>query len=73
MYLKRSFGEYLPEQWHSVPTKPVPVYVQAIEGFARAVRQGQCLPIDAKAARQVLKIVLAIYRSAAEQRTITIS
>jgi predicted dehydrogenase len=73
MYLKRSFGEYQLEQWHSVPTNPVPVYARAIEDFVQAVQRGQCVPIDAKAARQVLAIVLAIYRSAAEQRTIMVS
>jgi predicted dehydrogenase len=73
MYLKRAFREYEPGQWHSLPTKPVPVYARAIEDFARAVKQGLWAPIDAKAARQVLAIVLAIYRSAAEQRTITIA
>ena len=73
MYLKRSFREYDPGQWYSLPTKPVPVYARAIEDFVRAVQKGQCPPVDAIAAGQVLAIVLAIYQSAAEQRMITIS
>jgi predicted dehydrogenase len=73
IYVKRTLGEFTPEQWHSIPTEPVPVYQRAIEEFARAVQSGDCASIDAQAARQVLAIVLAIYRSAAEKRTITIS
>ena len=26
IYLKRTLGEFTPEQWHSIPTEPVPVY-----------------------------------------------
>ena len=73
IYLKKTFGEYAAEQWHSIPTMPVPVYERAIEDFARAVQSGQCAPIDARAARQVLSVVLAIYQSAVEKRTVTIS
>jgi predicted dehydrogenase len=73
IYLKQPRGEYASGRWHSIPTKPVPVYERAIEDFARAVQAGQCAPIDAKAARQVLAVVLAIYQSAAEKRKITIS
>jgi predicted dehydrogenase len=53
--------------------EPVPVYQRAIEDFAQAVQQNQCVPIDAYAARRVLAVVLAIYRSAAEKRTIPIT
>ena len=73
IYLKQPFREYAAGQWHSVSTQSVPVYERAIEEFARAVRSGQCPPIDAHAARQVLSVVLAIYEAAAEKRTITIS
>jgi predicted dehydrogenase len=73
IYLKRAFGEYIPDQWHSIPMGPVPVYRRAIDDFVQAIQTNQCLPIDAQAARQVLAIVLAIYQSAAEKRTITIS
>jgi predicted dehydrogenase len=73
VYLKQPFGEYAAEQWHAIPTQPVSLYERAIEEFARAVHSAQCAPIDAQAARQVLSIVLAIYQSAVEKRTITIS
>ena len=73
IYLKQPWGEYAAGQWHSVPVKPVPVYERAIEEFARAVQSSQCPPIDGRAARRVLSIVLGIYQSAVEKRTITIS
>ena len=73
IYFKRSMGEFSAQQWHSISTQPVPVYQRAIEDFVQAVQSNQCAPIDAHAARQVLAIVLAIYQSAAEKRTITIS
>jgi predicted dehydrogenase len=72
IYLRRAVGEFTPGQWHTIPTEPISVYQQAIEDFARAVQAKQCVPIDAHAARRVLAIVLAIYRSAVEKRTITI-
>jgi predicted dehydrogenase len=73
IYLKRADSELAAEQWHSLPVQPVQVHERAIADFARAVQSGQCAPIDAQAARQVLSIVLAIYQSAAEKKTITIS
>jgi len=73
IYLKQAWRDFTAGQWHSIPTQPVPVYQRAVEDFARAVRSGQCTPIDAGAARQVLAVVLAIYQSAAEHRTVTIS
>jgi predicted dehydrogenase len=73
LYLKREWGKFTAGQWHTVPTKPVPVYQCAIEAFAQAVQSSQCAPINGQAARQVLAVVLAIYQSAAERRTISIS
>src|SRR5215213_4461661 len=72
IYLKRTWGNFAAEQWHSIPTEPVPVYQRAIDDFVQAVQSKQCAPIDARAARQVLAVVLAIYQSAAEKRTIPI-
>lgn len=72
IYLKRPMGDFVQEQWHSIPMESVPVYRRAIEDFAQAVRSNRCAPIDAQAARQVLSVVLAIYQSAVENRTITI-
>lgn len=73
MYLRRAWNEFKAEQWHSVLFQPVPVYQRAVEDFVQAVRTGGCVPISAQDARQVLAVVLAIYQSAAEKRTITIS
>ena len=73
IYLKRAWRDFTAEQWHFIPTEPAPVYQRAIEEFAQAVQSKGCVPIDAQNARQVLAVVLAIYRSAAEQRTIKIS
>jgi UDP-N-acetyl-2-amino-2-deoxyglucuronate dehydrogenase len=73
IYLKRAWGEFTSEQWHSIRTEPVPVYQRAVEDFAKAVQSRGCVSIDAQDAQQVLAVVLAIYQSAAENRTITIS
>lgn len=72
VYLKAPWGEFTDRQWHSIPMEPVPVYKRAVEDFVKAVQLGECVPIDAQAARQVLAVILAIYQSAAEQRTISI-
>jgi predicted dehydrogenase len=73
VYLRREWSEFTAEQWHSIPLEPVLVYQRAIEDFAKAVGTKGCVPISAQDARQVLAVVLAIYQSAAERRTITIS
>ncbi len=72
IYLKRPTGRFNSEEWHTIHMEPVPVFSCAIDDFVRAVQSNQCVPIDAWAARQVLSVVLAMYRSAAEKRTITI-
>ena len=73
IYLRRSWGEFSAGQWHSIPTESVPVYGRAVEDFARAVRTDGRAPVSARDARRVLAVVLGIYQSAAERRTITIS
>ena len=73
IYLKRAWGNFIAKQWHSIPTEPVSVYKMAIEEFAQAVQSGGSAPIDARAARRVLAVVLAIYQSAAQKTMITIS
>jgi predicted dehydrogenase len=73
IYLKRPYNQFSSEQWHSISTEPISVYQQAIEEYAKALRSGGCIPIDAQAARQVLAVVLAIYQSATEKKSITIS
>jgi UDP-N-acetyl-2-amino-2-deoxyglucuronate dehydrogenase len=73
IYLKRPWGEFTSGQWHSIPTESVSVYQRAVEAFAQAVQSGQCAPINGRAARYVLSVVRAIYQSAAERRTVSIS
>ena len=72
VYLKRDWGDLSAGQWHSIPMESVPVYLQALEGFAQAVQMGECAPINAQDARNVLAVVLAMYRSAVERKTISI-
>ena len=73
VYLKRSWRDLAACQWHSIAMEPVPVYRLAVDDFARAVKSRERVPIDAQAARRVLAVVLAIYQSAAERRSITVS
>jgi predicted dehydrogenase len=73
IYLKRPYKQFTPGEWHSISLEPVPVYQRAIEDYAKAIQSGDCVPVDAHAARMVLSVVLAIYQSSAERRTIFIS
>ncbi|HLO18468.1 MAG TPA: Gfo/Idh/MocA family oxidoreductase [Anaerolineales bacterium] len=73
IYLNRPYDQFSAKQWHSISIEPVSVYQRAIEEYAKALQSGGCVPIDAQAARRVLAVVLAIYQSAAEKRTITIA
>jgi predicted dehydrogenase len=72
VYLKQAWGDLSAEKWHSIPMESVPVYRQALEGFAQAVQLGECAPINARDARNVLAVVLAMYRSAVDRKTISI-
>ena len=72
LYVQQDWGEFSARMWHSIPMESVPVYRRALEGFAQAVQLGECAPINAQAARNVLAVVLAIYRSAVERRTISL-
>jgi predicted dehydrogenase len=73
IYVKRTWDDFAAGQWHSIPLEPVPVYRRAIEGFAKSIQSKGCAPIDGIAARSVLAVILAIYQSAAERRTVIIS
>jgi len=73
IYLRRAWDGLTAEQWHTIPTVPVDVYMRAIEGFAQAVGAKGWVPISALDARRVLAIVLAMYQSATEKRTIMIA
>ena len=72
VYLKQDWDDLSAGMWHSIPMESVPVYQRALEGFAQSVQLEECAPINAQAARQVLAVVLAMYRSAAERRTISL-
>ena len=73
IYLKRPWSQFSSGQWYSVSSEPGSVYRRAIEDYAEAVQSGRCAPVDGHAARQVLAVVLAMYQSASEKRTITIA
>ena len=73
IYLSRKWDGLKAGQWHSIYLEPVPVYQKAIQDFAQAAGTRDCIPISAQDARRVLSVVLAIYRSAAEKRTIPIN
>jgi predicted dehydrogenase len=72
IHLSREWSEFTAGRWNSIFLEPVPVYQKAIEDFAQAVRTIGCVSVSAQDARQVLSVVLAIYQSAAEKRTVTI-
>jgi predicted dehydrogenase len=72
IYLSRPWAEFSSGEWYSIPSETMNVYQRAIEDYAGAVQSRDQVPIDAAAARQVLAVVLAIYQSAAEKRTISI-
>jgi predicted dehydrogenase len=73
LFLKSNWGDFEAAKWHSIQSKPVPVYKSAIEDFARSVQSGDCAPINSHDARYVLSVVLGIYQSAKEQRMISVS
>jgi predicted dehydrogenase len=73
LYVTKQHEQFIAGQWHTIATEPIPVYWRAIEEFAKALHRRERAPIDAKAARQVLAVVLAIYQSATEQKVVSIS
>jgi len=72
VYMKKDWGDLSADKWHSIPMESVPVYRRALEDFAQAVQSGECAPINAQDAWNVLAVVLAMYRSAVERKTISI-
>ena len=73
IHVGREWDKLNAGQWYSISLEPIRVHRKAVEDFARAVATKDCVPISARDARQVLSVVLAIYQSAAEKRTIPIS
>jgi predicted dehydrogenase len=72
LYLRRAWGEFAAGQWHTLPLAETNCYQAAIDDFAVAAQQGRPAPIDGHAARRVLAVVLAAYRSAVERRAIAL-
>ncbi len=70
VFLRRERRDIPAGAWHTLPAPAAPVYTRAVEDFARAVQEGRPAPIGGRDARRVLAIVLAIYQSALERRTI---
>ena len=73
LYLKNTRGDLKAGHWHALQLEQVPVYLRAVEDFARAVQSGQCPPIGGRDARYVLSVVLAMYQSAKERKMISVS
>lgn len=71
IYLNRPMTDLPAGEWHSISVEPVQVHRRAIEEFAEAVCSGRAAPIGAQDARRVVSVVLAIYQSSLEKRTIT--
>jgi len=72
LFLNCNWGSFTAGQWHIIPTEPVHVHQRALEDFARSIQLRQSAPISGQSARQVLAIVLAIYRSAIEKKNISL-
>jgi UDP-N-acetyl-2-amino-2-deoxyglucuronate dehydrogenase len=71
VFLRREWGEFPAGEWRTLPVAAAPAYTRAVEDFARAVQEGRLAPIGGRDARRVLEVVLAIYQSALERRTIS--
>ncbi len=70
VFLRREWRDLPAGVWRTLPAAAAPVYTRAVEDFARAVQEGRLAPISGRDARRVLEVVLAIYQSALERRTI---
>lgn len=70
LYLRRDHDGFEAGRWLQLPAAPTQVYSSALDAFAHAARDGTPPPVGARDARHVLAVVQAIYRSAAEQRTV---
>lgn len=73
VYLREPWEGLAAAQWHTLPSTPAPVYIRAVEAFARTVRHGPPAAAGARDARQTLATVLAIYQSAAAHHTVPVS
>lgn len=73
VFLWQAWEEIPAGKWHTLPAQKINVYLAALEEFNNALISGYSPPTSGQDARQVLAIILAIYRSAAEHRAIKIS
>jgi predicted dehydrogenase len=73
VYLWQAWEEIPAGKWHTLPAQKTNVYLAALEEFTNALICGNSPPTSGQDARQVLAIILAIYRSAVEHRAINIS
>lgn len=71
VYLTDVWSSLSANQWHTLPNTPTPAYVRAVESFARSADMPTTA--GARVARQTLAIVLALYQSAAERRTVQLT
>ena len=72
VYLTRDGAGLTAGAWHTLPCEPTPVHQRAVEQFARAAASSQPTTAGARAARQVLATVLALYQAAEEQRAVAV-
>lgn len=70
VFVNEAWGTLTPGVWHTVDCPATPVFLNAVEAFARAVQAGETAPTSGRDGRRVLEIILAIYQAAAEGRTI---
>jgi predicted dehydrogenase len=70
VFLRQSWNDIPAGAWQQLPGQPAPIYTRAVEDFTRAVQRGEPAPTSGRDARSVLAVVLAIYRAAAEKRTV---
>jgi predicted dehydrogenase len=61
--------ELAANEWHSLPHTPAHIYQGTVDAFARAVQRGEAPSPNGRDAREVLAIVLGLYR-AAETRSV---
>jgi predicted dehydrogenase len=70
VFLREAWNDIPAGVWHTIPCPEVPVYTNAIEGFAQAVQAGSPAPASAYDARRILSIILAIYQSSIDGQRI---
>ena len=73
LYVARDAAGFAAGQWHELPPEeedPTRGRAAAVEGFARAVLDGQPPPVSAEDGRAALEVIVAAYRSGQEGRPI---